>query len=405
MMEFEGQKEKLEALFRTLKALKKDETIDDLLRKPYPEIKQAVDIGIHNMYEVFPGADSPGLSKFIICTALANFSDVLFSFISNQQISAIVKGNAEKVREEVNNKIIEELSLMIVTFFKWDMDRRSWKHQADRLTYLKKTIKELEEELKGERDNVIQKYLTLLLYFFIDHMDKGLFTVPDSAFEHFKIDKEKAFETRNKLKEMADTGQVSEVIDKELEESYLETLKPISKMFYDGMIKSTKRFDYLIVAFLSAQNDYKNAVEDLIDKLSQQKIDDIERALISEDIPTFITLVHNIIKTIPNRHKKTNESYYHVILHVIVKSIGCDITSEVQLIDGAIDSVVEFDNIIYVIEYKLSDGDKALQQIKEKKYYEAYLSKGKKIRLLGLAFDKKKSNISSKFGTEVVERT
>jgi hypothetical protein len=401
-LEFEGQREKLEALFRTLKALKKEETFEDLFKKPFPQIKHAVDIGIHNMYETFPGSDSPGLGKFIICTALANFSDVLHSFLSNSQISAIVKGNAEKVREEINSKIIEELNPLILAFFKWDMDRRSWKNQADKVAYLKKTIQELEGELKGERDNVVQKYLTLLLYCFVDQMDKGLFSVPDSVFEQFKINKEQAFETRNKLKEMADSNQVSEVA-KDIEESYLEILRPISKRFYEGIFKSTSRFDYLVVAFLSAQNDYKNVVADLVDKLSQEKINDIEMALIKEDIPTFIKLVHGIIKTIPNRHKKTNESFYHVILHVIIKSVGCDITSEVPLIDGAIDSVVEFDNIIYVIEYKLADSDTALKQIKEKKYYEPYLNKKKKIRLLGLSFDIKESNINSKYSTENIE--
>jgi hypothetical protein len=144
-------------------------------------------------------------------------------------------------------------------------------------------------------------------------------------------------------------------------------------------------------------------VSDLLDKFSDTEINGIKEALEKEDIPEFISQVHSIIKTIPNRHKKTNESYFHVVLHVILKATGCEINSEVPLIDGIIDSVVELDQIIYIIEYKLLDSKIALEQIKEKAYYRAYTAKNKRMRLLGLAFDPNISNISSEFETEVLE--
>ncbi|MDM8532703.1 PD-(D/E)XK nuclease domain-containing protein, partial [Anaerolineales bacterium HSG25] len=61
---------------------------------------------------------------------------------------------------------------------------------------------------------------------------------------------------------------------------------------------------------------------------------------------------------------------------------------------GRIDVVVETDNFIYLFEFKLSGTkEEALQQIKDKHYYQKYLHRGKEIMLIGAAFDQKHGNI------------
>ncbi len=47
------------------------------------------------------------------------------------------------------------------------------------------------------------------------------------------------------------------------------------------------------------------------------------------------------------------------------------------------------------MEFKMGGEQKALKQIKEKKYYEKYLGKGKEIVLLGIGFDPAKRNIGN----------
>ena len=52
------------------------------------------------------------------------------------------------------------------------------------------------------------------------------------------------------------------------------------------------------------------------------------------------------------------------------------------------------DNAIYIIEFKVDIKQNALQQIKEKKYYEKYINHNKDIYLVGINFDIKDKNIS-----------
>lgn len=43
----------------------------------------------------------------------------------------------------------------------------------------------------------------------------------------------------------------------------------------------------------------------------------------------------------------------------------------------------------------MGSGQKALEQIKEKKYYEKYLEQGKEMVLMGVGFDAKERNIGN----------
>ena len=56
---------------------------------------------------------------------------------------------------------------------------------------------------------------------------------------------------------------------------------------------------------------------------------------------------------------------------------------------GRLDAVVEVDDYIYIMEFKLEDATKALQQIKDNQYHLSYQNSSKEIILLGIAFDQK----------------
>ncbi|MFA7576985.1 MAG: PD-(D/E)XK nuclease domain-containing protein, partial [Candidatus Muiribacteriota bacterium] len=74
-------------------------------------------------------------------------------------------------------------------------------------------------------------------------------------------------------------------------------------------------------------------------------------------------------------------------------ALGQDIKNEDPSNKGRIDITIILPETIYIMEFK-TDGGGALKQIKEKKYYEKYLSTGKEIILVGIEFDKKIRNIS-----------
>jgi hypothetical protein len=63
------------------------------------------------------------------------------------------------------------------------------------------------------------------------------------------------------------------------------------------------------------------------------------------------------------------------------------------------DMVIQYENKIYIIEFKIIKEEKekgtALQQIKRKRYFEKYQTKENKIYLIGIEFDDKQRKIAN----------
>ncbi len=90
---------------------------------------------------------------------------------------------------------------------------------------------------------------------------------------------------------------------------------------------------------------------------------------------------------------KDQESYYHTIIYLVLKLLGVTVDAEVHTNRGRIDAIIETAANIYVMEFKMSTAQDALDQIKEKKYYEKYRNRGKDILLIGIGFDQETRNI------------
>ena len=70
------------------------------------------------------------------------------------------------------------------------------------------------------------------------------------------------------------------------------------------------------------------------------------------------------------------EAYYASIFYTYFASLGLDVRPEEVTNHGQVDMVVFLENKVFVFEFKvveLTEKGSALQQIKEKKYYEKYL--------------------------------
>ena len=75
---------------------------------------------------------------------------------------------------------------------------------------------------------------------------------------------------------------------------------------------------------------------------------------------------------------------------MILNLMGAKIDLEVLTDKGRIDAVLELKDKIFIIEFKVGEVTEAMNQIKEKKYYERYLNQNKDIYLLGVGgFEKK----------------
>jgi len=98
-----------------------------------------------------------------------------------------------------------------------------------------------------------------------------------------------------------------------------------------------------------------------------------------------------------NNYIKNNievyEGFYASIIYVYFQSLGIDIIGEDVTNKGRIDLTLFIEDKIYIVEFKVGD-ENAMQQIKDKKYYEKYLSYNKEIFLVGINFSKEDRNIS-----------
>lgn len=127
----------------------------------------------------------------------------------------------------------------------------------------------------------------------------------------------------------------------------------------------------------------------------------VKKSLYNGDVKEFVSLLNSIIKSIPYLiHKeKFNEGYFHSFFHVALTLIGMRPLSEVATSDGRIDMVIECPKAIYIMEFKYSLNDKdlsngALDQIKDKKYYQPYIIQQKTIVGIGYSFGEKSRQIT-----------
>ena len=127
----------------------------------------------------------------------------------------------------------------------------------------------------------------------------------------------------------------------------------------------------------------------------------VKKSLYKGDIKELVCLLNSIIKSIPYLiyKEKFNEGYFHSFFHVALTLIGMRPLSEVATSDGRIDMVIDCPKAIYIMEFKYSPNDKdlsndALDQIKDKKYYQPYIIQQKTIVGIGYSFGEKSRQIT-----------
>ena len=122
----------------------------------------------------------------------------------------------------------------------------------------------------------------------------------------------------------------------------------------------------------------------------------IRDALKEENIDALVRTFQTYLSDIPARLHVPREAYYHSLVYLMLRIIGGHLLMEKETDKGRIDAVLELPDKIYIIEVKFAAQSKAKQastlsrraikQIRDKQYYQPFLSKEKRILLLGLGF-------------------
>ncbi|MGC8927125.1 MAG: PD-(D/E)XK nuclease domain-containing protein, partial [Myxococcota bacterium] len=91
------------------------------------------------------------------------------------------------------------------------------------------------------------------------------------------------------------------------------------------------------------------------------------------------------------------EGYYASIFYSVFASLGYDIRVEESTNRGRIDMGIITQKEVIIFEFKVVDGGgegrRAIEQIKEKRYYERYMNMGREIYIVGIEFSKEERNI------------
>ncbi len=130
--------------------------------------------------------------------------------------------------------------------------------------------------------------------------------------------------------------------------------------------------------------------------VSTQLLDRLSEAVHCDDMESFFKELSALFASIPNQvFIREREAYYHTVIYLVLSLTGAAVRCEESTNNGRIDAVLETGKKTYIMEFKMGTAQEAIKQIKEKKYYEKYLGKGKEIILLGVGFDSKKRNIGN----------
>lgn len=117
-------------------------------------------------------------------------------------------------------------------------------------------------------------------------------------------------------------------------------------------------------------------------------------ALKNSEYEQFFQIIRSLFASIPyNIVIKEKEAYYHSIMYMIFRLMGTPVLTEVQTATGRIDAVIETEDQLLVVEFKMGTADEALEQIKKKQYHLGYLTSSKPLKLLGIGFDMEQRNL------------
>jgi len=122
----------------------------------------------------------------------------------------------------------------------------------------------------------------------------------------------------------------------------------------------------------------------------------IRESLKNGDLREMLVILKSLFASIPYQLHVNSEAYYHSIFYAIMTVLGFDINAEISVSGGRIDATLEFDDKVYILEFKYKSCpvdasvdekrelfekalDKGIDQIESRGYAKKYESSGKKI--------------------------
>lgn len=121
-------------------------------------------------------------------------------------------------------------------------------------------------------------------------------------------------------------------------------------------------------------------------------------ALEDGDVEVFMDILKSLLAGVPygESGEKVHEGRFRDVMYIVCKLMGMSVQSELHTALGRIDMTVETDRYIYVMEFKVDQSpETALQQIRDRRYADRYLSDDREIVRVGVEFSSAERNIKA----------
>lgn len=114
----------------------------------------------------------------------------------------------------------------------------------------------------------------------------------------------------------------------------------------------------------------------------------------SGEIDAFFRRLQSFFADTPYELIRDQELHYQNVLFIVFKLIGFYVRAEYHTSQGRIDLVLQTEQYVYVMEFKLEGtAEEALRQIEEKQYALPFRSDTRKVYKIGINFSAKTSNL------------
>ncbi|MBT1247260.1 ATP-binding protein [Thermosipho sp. 1244] len=199
----------------------------------------------------------------------------------------------------------------------------------------------------------------------------------------------------------------------EIIESFdIETMNITTLLFQAGYLTIKgykdifgKRTYYLTYPNIEVRTSFMDHILNYITKKPEKKAEseiELSEALINSEIEKMKEIFQAFFATIPSDWYRKNdiekyEGFYASVFYAYFAALGIEVKAEDVTNKGRIDLTVKFEEKCYIFEFKVIEGKEkkgALEQLKEKRYYEKYKERCKEIYIIGVEFDKEERNIA-----------
>ncbi len=135
---------------------------------------------------------------------------------------------------------------------------------------------------------------------------------------------------------------------------------------------------------------YSKTAKSKVSRIFEKLFDALEENNMEDFIEALKVYYANIDYDIKNKDEKC----YQLIFYLIFTNLNFRVTTEVKTNKGRMDAVIETQKYIYIFEFKVDQSaDIAINQIKEKEYYQKYLLDEKELILVGVNFDSSEGQV------------